>query len=249
MQSKSTTVAQYLAELPPDRRAAIEAVRAVVLRNLDKDYEEGLSYGMIGYFVPHRVFPAGYHCNPKMPLPFAGLASQKGHMSLHLMSAYSESAEGRWLSEQFAKAGKTLDMGKCCIRFKRLEDLALEAIGEAIRRVPASVYVQRYLQSLAGAKSARVARAAKAAQPAAISASARKKATRGAAGTSAKTKAAAEPTTRKASGKPTSKTTPTKKAASGGSLATRATSSKPASSRSSAARTSPATRATAARRK
>jgi len=82
MQSKATTVEQYLAELPEDRRAAIEAVRKVILKNLDKDYEEGMSYGMIGCFVPHHVYPAGYLCDPKQPLSYAGLASQKNHMSL-----------------------------------------------------------------------------------------------------------------------------------------------------------------------
>ncbi len=78
MQSKATTVKQYLAELPADRRAAIEAVRATILKNLDKDFAEGMQYGMIGYYVPHSVFPAGYHCDPRQPLPYAGLASQKG---------------------------------------------------------------------------------------------------------------------------------------------------------------------------
>ena len=91
MQSKATTVEQYLAELPEDRRKAIEAVRQVVLKNLDKDYEEGMQYGMIGYYVPHRVYPAGYHCDPKQPLPFAGLASQKNHMALYLMCVYGDS--------------------------------------------------------------------------------------------------------------------------------------------------------------
>ena len=91
MQSKATTVEQYLAELPEDRRKAVEAVRQVVLKNLDKDFEEGMQYGMIGYYVPHRVYPAGYHCDPKQPLPFAGLASQKNHMALYLMCVYGES--------------------------------------------------------------------------------------------------------------------------------------------------------------
>jgi hypothetical protein len=144
------TVAGYLAELPVDRREAMAAVREVILRNLDRDYEEGMSYGMIGYAVPHRVFPAGYHCDPRQPLPFAGLASQKGHMSIYLMSAYGDAGESAWLQERFAKAGKKLDMGKCCIRFKRLEDLPLEVIGEAIKRVPAKVYIERYEKALQG---------------------------------------------------------------------------------------------------
>src|SRR5258707_3534246 len=88
MQSTATTVEQYLAGLPDDRRSAIEAVRNVILKNLDTDYEEGMQYGMIGYYVPHSVYPAGYHCDPRQPLPFAALASQKNYMSLYLMSLY-----------------------------------------------------------------------------------------------------------------------------------------------------------------
>ncbi len=95
MQSKAATVKEYLASLPPDRRAALQAVRAVILKNLDPDIHESMSYGMIGYAVPHSVFPAGYHCDPKMPLPFAGLASQKGYMSLYLMSVYCGCMEPR----------------------------------------------------------------------------------------------------------------------------------------------------------
>jgi Domain of unknown function (DU1801) len=148
MQSKAATVKQYLAELPADRRQAIEAVRKVILANIDKTFEEGMQYGMIGYYVPHKFFPAGYHCDPRQPLPFACLASQKNHMSLYLMSAYGEGLEEDWFRAQWAKTGKKLDMGKCCIRFKKLDDLALEVIGEAIRRVPAKGYVERYVAFL-----------------------------------------------------------------------------------------------------
>jgi hypothetical protein len=95
MQSKPTTVEQYLSELPEDRRKALEAVRKVILENLDKDYEESIQYGMIGYFVPHRVYPAGYHCDPEQPLGFANLASQKNYMALYLMCVYGESELAR----------------------------------------------------------------------------------------------------------------------------------------------------------
>src|SRR3954452_8277978 len=119
MQSKATTVEDYLKSLPEDRRLAISAVRKVILENLDKDYEEGIQYGMIGYYVPHRVFPAGYHCDPRQPLPVAGLASQKGHMSLYLMAVYGHGDTGAWFREAWAKTGKKLDMGKSCVRFTR----------------------------------------------------------------------------------------------------------------------------------
>ncbi len=149
MQSKATTVAQYIAELPDDRREAISKVREVVLKNMDKTFAEGMNYGMIGWYVPHSVFPAGYHCDPSKPLPFAGLASQKQHMSLYMMSAYGDGGEEKWIREQFKKAGKKLDMGKCCIRFKKLEDLPLDVIAEAFRRVTAKEYIARYEKVLA----------------------------------------------------------------------------------------------------
>jgi hypothetical protein len=141
MQSKATTVEEYLAGLPDDRRQAIEAVRGVILKNLDKDYEEGMQYGMIGYYVPHSVYPAGYHCDSRQPLPFAGLASQKNYNSLYLMCVYGASEHSQWFQEAWAKTGKKLDMGKACVRFKKVEDLALDVIGEAIRRVPAKKYI------------------------------------------------------------------------------------------------------------
>lgn len=151
MQSKARSVAEYLASLPSDRRAAIEAVREVILRNLDPAYREVMQYGMIGYCVPHSVFPHGYHCDPKQPLPFAGLASQKGHMSLYLMGVYSDGqdAESQWFRKAWAKTGKRLDMGKACVRFKKLDDLALDIVGEAIRRMPVRKFIGTYLVSLA----------------------------------------------------------------------------------------------------
>jgi len=144
MQSKAATVRQYLAELPADRRAAIEAVRAVVLKNLDSDYEEGMQYGMIGFYVPHRVYPPGYHCDPKQPLPFACLASQKNYLSLYLGCVYGDTPLARWFQEAWAKTGKKLDMGKSCIRFTKADDLALDVIGEAIRRIPARKFIAYY---------------------------------------------------------------------------------------------------------
>jgi hypothetical protein len=156
MQSKAATVQEYLSSLPADRRAAIERVRNVILENLDKDYEEGMSYGMIGYYVPHRIFPAGYHTDPKQGLPFAALASQKNFMAVYLMGLYSGSPDardetplGRWFNEAWTKSGKKLDKGKACIRFKKLDDLALDVLGEAIRRMPAKAYIEHYLKARA----------------------------------------------------------------------------------------------------
>jgi hypothetical protein len=154
MPSKAATVDQFLAELPPDRREAIQAVRETILANLDSDYREGIAYGMIGYVVPHEVFPAGYHCKPEQPLPLACLASQKGYMTLHMMSLYiggdgrEEPELARWFRQAWAKTGKKLDMGKACIRFKKVDDLALDVIGEAFRRMPAKKYVEVYTSVL-----------------------------------------------------------------------------------------------------
>lgn len=144
MQSKAATVADYLRELAPERRAAVEAVRAVVNANRDPSLQEGMQYGMIGWYVPHSVFPLGYHCDPKQPLPYACLASQKNHLSLYLMTAYADGSAGEaWIRSAWPK-DKKLDMGKSCIRFKRSDDLALDVIGEALRRVPVSEHLAWY---------------------------------------------------------------------------------------------------------
>jgi hypothetical protein len=146
MQSKAKTVDEYLSELPPERREAISAVRDVVRENLDKDIAEGIIYGMIGWYIPHSVFPAGYHVNPKLPLPYAALASQKNYMSLYLMTEYMDGSDSAdWFHSEWKKAGKKLDMGKSCIRFRKLDDLALEVIGKAIKRTTAQKHVANYL--------------------------------------------------------------------------------------------------------
>jgi hypothetical protein len=149
MKSKATTVKEYLASLPEDRRKAIEAVRKVILKNLDKNYEESMLYGMIGYAVPHRVWPTGYHCDPTKPLMMAALASQKDNLTVYLMSVYSDKAERAWFEKAWKATGKKLSMGGSCVRFKKLEDAALDVVGEAIRRVPAKAYVESYVRTLA----------------------------------------------------------------------------------------------------
>jgi hypothetical protein len=144
MQSGAATVEEYLAELPADRREALEAVRKVILANLDSDYEEGMSYGLIGYYVPHRVYPPGYHCDRTKPLSFAGLASQKNYMSVYLSGVSGETELAQWFAQAYADSGKKLDKGVGCIRFKKVDDLALDVIGEAIRRMPAGWFIGYY---------------------------------------------------------------------------------------------------------
>ncbi|MBL8809425.1 MAG: DUF1801 domain-containing protein [Planctomycetaceae bacterium] len=148
MQSKATTVDQYLKEIPADRRNDINAVRGVLKANLPEGYEEIMQYGMIGYVVPHRLFPQGYHCDPRQPLCFAGLASQKNHLSLYLMPLYGESPELTWFETEWKKSGKKLDMGKCCIRFKKADDIPIDLIGKLVARWPVSRWTEIYQSML-----------------------------------------------------------------------------------------------------
>jgi hypothetical protein len=148
MQSKASTVEQYLASLPKDRREAIDAVRKVVLRNLPKGVEETMQYGMIGYVIPHSIYPKGYHRDTKQPLPFAGLASQKSHMSLYLFGIYIDSESSTWLMKSAMEAGKKLDMGKSCIRFKKLDALPLDLIGKAVKRHSVKDFIRIYESNL-----------------------------------------------------------------------------------------------------
>ena len=133
-----------MSELPDDRREAISKFRTILRKNLPKGLEECISYGMIGYVVPHKRYPAGYHCDPKQPLPFAGLASQKNYMALYLMTAYFQESVAKVLRDGFQAAGKKLDMGKSCIRFRKLEDLPLDVIAKAVSMVSVPDYISIY---------------------------------------------------------------------------------------------------------
>ena len=144
MAGKPTSVKALIDALPEDRRAAIRKVRAVVNKHLPKGYKEGIQYGMIGWFVPHSRYPDGYHCDPSQPVPFAGLASQKSYMSLYLMCIYGDAKHRAWFEKAWAKTGKKKNMGKSCIRFKDVDDLPLEVIGEAIARVPVDDFIAHY---------------------------------------------------------------------------------------------------------
>jgi len=144
VQSSATSVRAYLASLPVDRRATVAAVRDTILANLPKGFEEGMGYGMIGYHVPHTVYPAGYHCDPAQPLPYAGLAAQKNYVAVYLMGLYNDPGHLTWFRKAWAESGKRLDMGKVCVRFRTLDDVPLEVIGESIRRFPVKTYIERY---------------------------------------------------------------------------------------------------------
>ena len=148
MQSNAKTVQEYLSELSPDRRAVIEAVRNVILKNLPEVYKETMQYGMIGYVVPLERYPAGYLGKADVPLPYAALASQKNYMSLYLMNIYGDKEAEQWFKKEYEKSGK-LDMGKSCVRFKKLDDLSLDAIGKAIARTPVEKFIATYEQARA----------------------------------------------------------------------------------------------------
>lgn len=154
--SPATTVAQYLAELSDDRRALVGAIRDVVNANLPDGYQEAMQYGMIGWSVPHDRYPAGYHTDPTQPLPFASLASQKQYVSPYLTGTYLgcaersatgdavETDEMRWFRQAWLATGRKLNMGKSCVCIRKLDDVALEVVAEAIRRIPVEDYVARY---------------------------------------------------------------------------------------------------------
>jgi len=138
------TADDYLNTLTEERRKVIGKVRDVILKNLPKGIEEGICYNMIGYFVPHSIYPTGYHVNPAMPLPFAALASQKNYMSLYLNSLYANDKSRKWFEDEYSKSGKKLDMGKTCIRFKKLDDLPLDLIAKAVAKTSTADFIEQY---------------------------------------------------------------------------------------------------------
>ena len=148
MQSKAATVEAYLAGLPEDRRQALEAVRKVVLKNLDKDYEEGIQYGMIGYYVPHRVHPPGYHCDPKQPLPFAGLASQKNYMSLYLMCIYGDSEHAEWFRRSLGQDRQEARHGKVLPAVQESRRPGARGDRRGDQSVPASKYIKHCVAAI-----------------------------------------------------------------------------------------------------
>jgi len=141
MKSAAATVDEYLKGLPADRKEAIGAVRKVILANLPRGYEEVMQYGMISYVVPHSLHPAGYHCKPSEPLPYASLGSQKNHMAIYLYTVYGHKETETWFRAAYLATGKKLNMGKSCVRFKKLDQLPLDVIGQVIARTPVDKYI------------------------------------------------------------------------------------------------------------
>ena len=152
--SDAKTREEYIASLPEERRAAVAQVAQVVRDNLPAGFEEGMHYGMIGWYVPLERFPDTYN---GQPLCLAGLASQKGHISLYLNSVYGDPKTEAWFKERYAASGKTLNMGKSCLRFKRAEDLPLEVIGETIARADLDSFLEYYEEARGSSRRTRAA--------------------------------------------------------------------------------------------
>lgn len=144
MQSKAITPEEYVSELPEDRKHAISEIRTVILKNLPAGFSEVMAYGMMGYVVPHSRYPKGYHCDPKQPLPFLGLASQKNYIAFYHMGLYDKELL-TWFKERWASVSKKkLDMGKCCVRFKKPEEVPLDLIGELVSKITPLQWIEFY---------------------------------------------------------------------------------------------------------
>lgn len=155
------TPEKYLASLPADRRSALKAVADTINKHLPKGYEFGLQYNMLGWYVPHDVYPAGYHCDPKQPVPFIQLGSQKNHMALYMFCIYTEEGAADRFADEWRAAGKKLDMGKACIRFKKLEDVPLNIVGKAVKRATLKKFLASYEATIPANRKKTVKKASK----------------------------------------------------------------------------------------
>jgi hypothetical protein len=149
MQSKAKTVDEYIETLPEERQKAITDLRKTINKNIPKGFEEMMSYGMIGWVVPHKLYPAGYHCDPRQPLPFMGLASQKNFISFYSMCLYSDDKLLKWFQKEWPKhTSRKLDMGKSCIRLKKIDDIPLKLLGELASKVTPAQWIEMYESTL-----------------------------------------------------------------------------------------------------
>ena len=149
MQIKADTPEQYIDQLAEDRMQAMNNLRKVILENLPKGFVEIISYGAIGYVVPHSIYPNGYHCDPKQPLPFIGIASQKNHIGVYHMGIYADQQLMNWFLTEYPKHCKTkLDMGKSCIRFKKPDQIPYKLIGELVGKMSSDEWISIYETNL-----------------------------------------------------------------------------------------------------
>ena len=149
MQSKATTPEAYIAEIPEERQKAFNKLRSVIKENLPDGFQEQMNYGMVGYVVPHSKYPAGYHCDPKQPLPFMNIASQKNFIAVYHMGVYAKPSLLKWFTDEHAKASpRKLDMGKSCIRYKNPDDIPFDLIGELASKITTDEWIAAYEKNL-----------------------------------------------------------------------------------------------------
>ena len=149
MQSKATRVQDYLAQVPPDRIEYFKKLRETIIFNLPKGFAEEMNYGMIGYVVPHDLYPAGYHCDPEVPLPFASIASQKNFIGFYHMGIYANQKLSAWFVKEYIKqCNRKPDMGKSCIRFKKMDQIPYQLIGELIAKMSVKDWIKLYEENI-----------------------------------------------------------------------------------------------------
>ena len=149
MKYKASTPEEYVAQLPEDRQEAIEKLRKIILKNLPKGFEEGINYSMIGYYVPHSIYPDGYHCSPEIPLPFMSIASQKNSINIYHSGIYADKTLYDWFVNEYPKYSiRKLDMGKSCMRFKHLDDIPYELIGNLCTKLSVKEWIEMYEKNI-----------------------------------------------------------------------------------------------------
>jgi hypothetical protein len=145
MKAQGNTVEEILRQLPEDRIVPFNRLHEVIVKNLPEGFEPAMSYGGLGYVIPHKLYPAGYHCKPEEPLPFAGIASQKGSINLYHMGVYAQPDLYNWFVNEYPNHSKQkLDMGKSCIRFKKMEEIPFDLIGELMTKITAQQWIEHY---------------------------------------------------------------------------------------------------------
>jgi uncharacterized protein YdhG (YjbR/CyaY superfamily) len=145
MQYKANSPEEYIKQLPAERQIVIQKIRERILNNLPEGFEETMSYGMLGYVVPHTLYLDGYHCTPELPLPFLNIASQKNFIAVYHMGIYAKKELYEWFTKEFPKhAKRKLDMGKSCIRFKYMDDIPYELIGELVKKMTVDEWITIY---------------------------------------------------------------------------------------------------------
>jgi hypothetical protein len=145
MKPNGSTVDEMLYNLPPDRLEPFNKLHLIIVKNLPKGFEPAISYGGLGYVIPHKIYPAGYHCKPSEPLPFAGIASQKGSINFYHMGIYAEPDMLDWFVSEYPKHCKQkLDMGKSCVRFKKMDDIPYKLIGQLMKKMSAKQWIALY---------------------------------------------------------------------------------------------------------